>query len=786
MIKPELMENWKTQLGRAKYLIVQARTGRGKTTFAKAFVNAYYPRHLIVSCEEDWKTDVTAYIRENEKKKQLMIVLDDFQEIAQLEKNLELTADFLKETCEKAEQCQFLILSRGGFPKRLNELLGQQAAYAAVDFDLDMEQTRMLMQNRGLTPQDVMVETCLAWSEGDPWFTMIWINYMCAGLDDMHEIYRRAMQDYYERWDRIRYKTRMLPMFQMMISLSVFDCLTPERAEILLGAEEARAFFKMASIGTSSFEYQPDGTIQLHWFFLAYLRRHFQKLPDQMRKDYYSKAAEYYEKKGDIVQAVRCYDGAENEKKVIEMVILLAENADENIFAREGCKYMDGLQEDVVRENPKLIMAKAMLAAYRLRTGESEQWIEEMRQFISRHPDNKEARRSYYRMQIALPYGRAEKIQGWFQTCVDEFGLENAAVQNVAPTGGMPGVLNGRIDFCSFLSDVEGTYLWLKKLAVPVLGEEAEGWAEVFMGETAYQKNDRIKAIAYLTQGLSNANLRGTQRMQYAAIGVMSRLFMAEGQPDTAISILENLYAKVKKAGSYALLSNIRCSETLCRLREGDLSAASSYMCIAAEDDGKELLISDRYSMYTAAVSCLALGRYAEALFRLRILQDLTEKYHYAYLQWKVQLLTAVVLCRRGEEWKPLVIRTVSELAAYDMVRLAADEGAALLPLWKAVDWSETSLAEKKEFRERAEQALKQEAARYPSYLDPTGGLCPLTAQEKRVLSLMAEGMTNIQIAEQMDLSVSTVKKYVSFIYQKLDVDNRAGAVRMGYQHNLI
>jgi two-component system, NarL family, response regulator DevR len=51
-----------------------------------------------------------------------------------------------------------------------------------------------------------------------------------------------------------------------------------------------------------------------------------------------------------------------------------------------------------------------------------------------------------------------------------------------------------------------------------------------------------------------------------------------------------------------------------------------------------------------------------------------------------------------------------------------------------------------------------------------------LTAQERRVLELTAEGGSNKQIANSMNLSEGTVRNYLSSIFSKLQVENRVEA----------
>ncbi|MGH8869841.1 MAG: response regulator [Actinomycetes bacterium] len=54
--------------------------------------------------------------------------------------------------------------------------------------------------------------------------------------------------------------------------------------------------------------------------------------------------------------------------------------------------------------------------------------------------------------------------------------------------------------------------------------------------------------------------------------------------------------------------------------------------------------------------------------------------------------------------------------------------------------------------------------------------LAGLTDQEKRILALIAEGLTNRQIAEQLFLAEKTVKNYVSRLLAKLGMERRTQA----------
>jgi DNA-binding NarL/FixJ family response regulator len=61
--------------------------------------------------------------------------------------------------------------------------------------------------------------------------------------------------------------------------------------------------------------------------------------------------------------------------------------------------------------------------------------------------------------------------------------------------------------------------------------------------------------------------------------------------------------------------------------------------------------------------------------------------------------------------------------------------------------------------------------------------LSALTAQERKILMLVAEGKTNKEIAADVFLSDKTVKNYVSSILSKLDLERRAQAAAFVAKH---
>jgi predicted ATPase/DNA-binding CsgD family transcriptional regulator len=61
-----------------------------------------------------------------------------------------------------------------------------------------------------------------------------------------------------------------------------------------------------------------------------------------------------------------------------------------------------------------------------------------------------------------------------------------------------------------------------------------------------------------------------------------------------------------------------------------------------------------------------------------------------------------------------------------------------------------------------------------------------LTSREREVLCLLATGLTDAQIAEQLVLSLHTVHAHLRTIYSKLSVTSRSAATRYAFEHKLV
>lgn len=73
-----------------------------------------------------------------------------------------------------------------------------------------------------------------------------------------------------------------------------------------------------------------------------------------------------------------------------------------------------------------------------------------------------------------------------------------------------------------------------------------------------------------------------------------------------------------------------------------------------------------------------------------------------------------------------------------------------------------------------------------PTVALPTAALDVLTAREREVLALIAQGLSNAEIADRLTLGEGTVKTHVGHVFAKLQLRDRAGAVVFAFDHGLV
>ncbi|GAB4198141.1 MAG: response regulator transcription factor [Wenzhouxiangellaceae bacterium] len=117
------------------------------------------------------------------------------------------------------------------------------------------------------------------------------------------------------------------------------------------------------------------------------------------------------------------------------------------------------------------------------------------------------------------------------------------------------------------------------------------------------------------------------------------------------------------------------------------------------------------------------------------------------------------------------------------LIRDAMDAGA-LSYLLKDVDAAILAASVRK--AANGEAVLHPRVAQRLKQGKSTDGDLGLSPREKEVLGLMAEGMSNQQIADTLHIGEKTVKSHVSNVLAKLEVNDRTQAAVYAWRHGLV
>lgn len=137
--------------------------------------------------------------------------------------------------------------------------------------------------------------------------------------------------------------------------------------------------------------------------------------------------------------------------------------------------------------------------------------------------------------------------------------------------------------------------------------------------------------------------------------------------------------------------------------------------------------------------------------------------------------MTRIAIVARSEALRSALAEALGEHAEFDVVDAAATR-SELHRGAEVVLVAERSTGE--DGREEHLGLGAGDVAAQPGML--------LTAREREVLQLLADGLGNKQIAVRLGISTSTVKTHVEELFERLDVASRAEAVAVGVRRGLL
>lgn len=148
--------------------------------------------------------------------------------------------------------------------------------------------------------------------------------------------------------------------------------------------------------------------------------------------------------------------------------------------------------------------------------------------------------------------------------------------------------------------------------------------------------------------------------------------------------------------------------------------------------------------------------------------------------------VNGIELCRRiKKEFPATKVLAISTFSDRSYIARMIDGGASGY-LIKSASREQIATAIHTAMEGRLYLSLEMEHVLQPSSAAPLGTLPRLTRRETEVLRLIAEGLTNHQIADTLFISPLTVDSHRKNLLTKLGVKNTASLIRVAVEHKLL
>jgi LuxR family transcriptional regulator, maltose regulon positive regulatory protein len=297
------------------------------------------------------------------------------------------------------------------------------------------------------------------------------------------------------------------------------------------------------------------------------------------------------------------------------------------------------------------------------------------------------------------------------------------------------------------------------------------------MAKLSYEWNRLDEADQYIHQCIDLCRQWGDISEQAHAYTIQARIEQARGHPEQAgeaIRLAERLIGEYPDS-SY-IFSQLNSILARLWLEQGDLEKTSRHLQARGINIKDEIPFQREIDYDLLLRLLLAREDYDAATYLSdRFLQQ-ARKIGQVGLKIEALLLRALALQGKKENEQALAVLeealTLAQPEGY--VRSFLEKGEAMTRL--------LCLAQARQVGGGYAAELLSHIDKIPNTTQPSIQLLiePLTAREVEVLKLIEAGQSNQDIADQLVISMPTVKRHISNIYTKLGVESRTQAIAIG------
>lgn len=599
---------------------------------------------------------------------------------------------------------------------------------------------------------------------------------------DLFERSRLVFWDYvdrevYQKWDE--------ELIDFIMKVSIVQEFTLELATEISGSARARYYLEEAmSIG--NFVTIEKDTYRLEESVVQSMeRRRYLKMTQEQIYELYYNAGLYYRMHGQVMQALEMFQKCRHVGQISEILIENAKYNPSITYIYELRKYYLEMDETAVKGRVELIAGLCMIQSLRLDVEKSEYWYSVLQE-KERMAEGKTKRlaKSYLAyLDIALPHRGSSNIADLIKKSAALLMNREISLPEFSITSNAPTMMNGGKDFCEWSRRDKELANTLGKIIPLVLGKAGEGLVELALAESSFEKGlDDYEVMRLIAKGQMKADAAGRLEQSYVGAGLMARLHLYNGHPEDARELLVSFRERAAAEEKQKIVWNIEnmlCQIAMYTEQKTEVDA----WLLQAPDENQEFYCMERYRYLTKVHIYLAMKRYDAANALPQKLLYYARIYGRTYIQMECELLDVLLQKELGLPWEDHFQKLLSWAESYGFTRVISQEAGMVYRLLKVKNWAFRDNSYKKRLFAETEKMAKQ----YPGYMSFQGKLEePIEDKALQILKLQALGCSNEVIAEELHISVSTVKYHCRENYRKLGVNGKAAAIAEARKRRLI